>query len=60
MFCMRLELVRALLDEGYSLLISCPDGPKLDLMKRIVENLGAGDRGTLDMSTPQEGHYFPG
>ena len=33
---------------------------KLDLMKRIVENLGAGDRGTLDMSTPQEGHYFPG
>ena len=34
---------------------------KLDLLKRIVEeNLGAGDRGTLDMSTPQEGHYFPG
>ena len=33
---------------------------KLDLMKRIVENMGAGDWGTLDMSTPQEGHYFPG
>ncbi len=34
---------------------------KLDLLKRIVEeNLGAGDRGILDMSTPQEGHYFPG
>ena len=33
---------------------------KLDLLERIVENLGAGDRGTLDMSTPQEGHYFPG
>ncbi len=33
---------------------------KLDLLKRIVGNLGAGDRGTLDMSTPQEGHYFPG
>ncbi len=33
---------------------------KLDLLKRIVNNLGAGDRGTLDMSTPQEGHYFPG
>ena len=32
---------------------------KLDLLERIVENLGAGDRGTLDMSTPQEGHYFP-
>ena len=34
LYCMRLELVRTLLDEGYSLLISCPDGPKLDLMKR--------------------------
>ena len=33
---------------------------KLYLLKRIVGNLGAGDRGTLDMSTPQEGHYFPG
>ncbi len=33
---------------------------KLDLLVRIVGNLGAGDRGTLDMSTPQEGHYFPG
>ena len=33
---------------------------KLDLLKRIVDNLGAGDRGILDMSTPQEGHYFPG
>ena len=33
---------------------------KLDLLKRIVENLGAGDWGTLDMSTPQKGHYIPG
>ena len=33
---------------------------KLDLMQRIVSNLGAGDAGILDMSTPQEGHYFPG
>ena len=33
---------------------------KLDLLERIVDSLGAGDRGTLDMSTPQEGHYFPG
>ena len=33
---------------------------KLDLMQRIVANLGAGDAGILDMSTPQEGHYFPG
>ncbi len=33
---------------------------KLDLLERIVDNLGAGDRGTLDMSSPQEGHYVPG
>ncbi len=33
---------------------------KLDLLKRIVKNLGEGDRGTLDMSAPQKGHYFPG
>jgi cell division protein FtsQ len=33
---------------------------KLDLMRRIAENLGIGDSGVLDMSTPQEGHYFPG
>ena len=34
LFCLRLELLQALLKEGYSLLVSCPDGPKLDLMKR--------------------------
>ena len=33
---------------------------KLELMQRIVSNLGAGDAGILDMSTAQEGHYFPG
>ena len=31
-YCFRLELIKALLAEGYELLISCPDGPKLDLM----------------------------
>ena len=35
-------------------------GGKLDLMRRIAENLGIGDSGMLDMSVPQEGHYFPG
>ena len=35
-------------------------GGKLDLMRRIAENLGIGDSGLLDMSVPQEGHYFPG
>lgn len=33
---------------------------KLDLLQRITENLGAGDAGILDMSTPQQGHYIPG
>ncbi len=35
-------------------------GGKLDLMRRIAEDLGIGDSGMLDMSVPQEGHYFPG
>lgn len=33
---------------------------KLSLMKRIAEDLHAGDAGILDMSAEQEGHYFPG
>ena len=33
---------------------------KLDFLQRIVvRELSAGDAGVLDMSTPQEGHYFP-
>jgi len=32
---------------------------KLDFLRRIVQRLGAGDSGVLDMSTPQKGHYFP-
>ena len=32
-YCFRLELLQALLAEGYALLISCPDGPKFDLME---------------------------
>ena len=31
-YCFRLELIQALLDEGYQLLVSCPNGPKFDLM----------------------------
>jgi len=33
-YCFRLELIQALLAEGYQLLVSCPDGPKFALMKR--------------------------
>ena len=32
-YCFRLELIRAILDEGYRLLISCPDGPKFEAME---------------------------
>lgn len=34
-YCFRKELIEELLSEGYSLLISCPDGPKFDLMRDI-------------------------
>ena len=34
LFCVRLELLQALLREGYSLLVSCPDGPKMGVMKQ--------------------------
>lgn len=32
-YCFRLELIRALLDAGYRMLISCPDGPKFEMME---------------------------
>lgn len=34
-YCFRKELIEGLLDEGYEMLISCPNGPKFDLMKDI-------------------------
>lgn len=34
-FCFRKELIEGLIAEGYEVLISCPDGPKLELMKEI-------------------------
>ena len=32
-YCFRLELIRAIIDAGYSLLISCPDGPKFEMLE---------------------------
>lgn len=32
-YCFRLELIRAILDAGYRMLISCPDGPKFEMME---------------------------
>lgn len=34
-YCFRKELIEGLLNEGYEMLISCPNGPKFDLMKDI-------------------------
>ncbi len=31
-FCFRLELIEAILQAGYAMLISCPDGPKFEAM----------------------------
>lgn len=34
-YCFRLELVQAILHRGYRLLISCPDGPKFEVMEEF-------------------------
>lgn len=34
-FCFRLELIQAILKAEYQLLISCPDGPKFELMEEL-------------------------
>lgn len=34
-YCFRKELIEELIAEGYEMLISCPDGPKFELMKEI-------------------------
>lgn len=34
-YCFRKELIEAIINQGYEMLISCPDGPKFELMKHI-------------------------
>ena len=34
-YCFRKELIEGLISEGYDMLISCPNGPKFELMKDI-------------------------
>lgn len=34
-YCFRKELIEGLIEEGYEILISCPNGPKFQLMKNI-------------------------
>lgn len=48
-YCFRKELIEALIAEGYEILISCPDGPKFELMKDIpyiYDNPDIDRRGT--------------
>ncbi len=48
-YCFRKELIEALVAEGYEILISCPDGPKFELMKGIpyiYDNPDIDRRGT--------------
>lgn len=34
-YCFRKELIESLIAEGYEVLVSCPDGPKFELMREI-------------------------
>lgn len=48
-YCFRKELIEALIADGYELLISCPDGPKFELMRDIpyiYDNPDIDRRGT--------------
>lgn len=48
-YCFRKELIESLIEEGYQMLISCPDGPKFELMKDIpyiYDNPDIDRRGT--------------
>lgn len=48
-YCFRKELIEALISDGFQMLISCPDGPKFELMKDIpyiYDNPDIDRRGT--------------
>ena len=48
-YCFRKELIEALIEDGYQMLISCPDGPKFELMRDIpyiYDNPDIDRRGT--------------
>lgn len=48
-YCFRKELIEALIADGFQMLISCPDGPKFELMKDIpyiYDNPDIDRRGT--------------
>lgn len=51
-YCFRKELIEALIADGYEMLISCPDGPKFELMRDIpytYDNPDIDRRGTNPM-----------
>lgn len=34
-YCFRLELIQSVIEDGYRMLISCPNGPKFEVMEKI-------------------------
>ncbi len=60
-YCFRKELIEALIDTGYEVLISCPDGPKFELMKDIpyiYDNPRIDRRGTNAFADAQLMHHY--
>lgn len=61
-YCFRKELIEALIEDGYEMLISCPDGPKFELMKGIpyiYDNPDIDRRGTNPVKDiGLMGHYW--
>ncbi len=61
-YCFRKELIEGLIEEGYDMLVSCPDGPKFELMKDIpfkYDNPDIDRRGTNPIAdTKLMYHYW--
>ena len=60
-FCFRKELIEELISEGYNMLISCPDGPKFDLMKDmpfVHDKLFIDRRGTNPITDFKLLHHY--
>ncbi|MCI6503192.1 MAG: glycosyltransferase family 4 protein [Prevotella sp.] len=61
-YCFRKELIEGLIDEGYEMLVSCPDGPKFELMRNIpfiYDNPDIDRRGTNPIAdTKLMCHYW--
>lgn len=60
-YCFRKELIEAMIESGYEVLISCPDGPKFELMKEIpyiYDNPDIDRRGTNVIADIKLMHHY--